>query len=233
MKKLYFCFLLFVLMNINSCEQGAFRPATVDLLQYQEDKQLHSLSSVCMWGWSRNGKVAYTVEKEQDGRDGYITAAIIFDFVDNVVLWEQEIDSIDITGNKETEAVDYDRFYENFKKICLENGIEFVQVEFKKLPIRHNNRTFNVAIEIIEEEENELRLLDRIDSYIVSVETQGKKKTVKEKNDVWAFHVLLCGYFISPYEDRVLIVTGERVLAFEDVDIDFYFIGCDLSYGFN
>jgi hypothetical protein len=233
MKKLYFCFLLFVLMNINSCEQGAFRPATVDLLQYQEDKQLHSLSSIRMWGWSKNGKVAYTVEKEQDGRGGYITAATIFNFVDNVVLWEQEIDSIDITGNKETEAVDYDRFYDNFKKICNENGIEFVQVEFKKLPIRHNNQTFNAAIEIIEEEETELRLLDKIDSYTVSVETQGKWKTIQEKNDVWAFHVLLCGYFISPYEDRALIVTGERVLAFEDVDIDFYFIGCDLSYGFN
>jgi hypothetical protein len=230
MKKLYFCFLLFVFMNINSCEQGASRPAAVDLLKYQEDKQLHSLSSVRMWGWSKNGKVAYTVEKEQEGRGGYITAATIFDSVDNVVSWEREIDSIDITGDKETEAADYDRFYQDFKKICIENGIKFVQVEFKKLPIRHNNRTFNAAIEIIEEEENELRLLDKIDRYTVSVETQGEWKAIKEKNDVWAFHVLLCGYFISPYEDRVLIVTGERVPAFEDVDINFYFIGCDLSY---
>jgi hypothetical protein len=183
-----------------------------------------------MWGWSKNGKAAYTVEKEQEGRGGYITEAIIFDSVDNVVLWEREIDSIDITGDKETEAADYDRFYQDFKKICVENGIKFVQVEFKELPIRHNNRTFNAAIEIIEEEENELRLLDKIDRYTVSIETQGKWKTLKEKNDVWAFHVLLCGYFISPYEDRALIVTGERVPAFEDVDIDFYFIGCDLSY---
>jgi hypothetical protein len=186
-----------------------------------------------MWGWSKNGKVAYTVEKEQDGRGGSITTAIIFDSVDNVVLWKQEMDSLDIRGNREATAADYNRFYRNFRKICTGNGIEFVRAEFKELPISHNNRTFNAAIEIIEEEENELRLLDRIDRYTVSVSTQGKRKTVKEKNDVWAFHVLLCGYFVSPYEDRVLLVTGERVPAFEDVDIDFDFIGCDLSYGFN
>jgi hypothetical protein len=186
-----------------------------------------------MWGWSKNGKAAYTVEKEQDGRGGSITTAIILDFIDNVVLWKREIDSIDVTGNKETEAADYNRFYRNFRRICSENGIEFVRAEFKELPIRHNNQTFNAAIEIIEEEETELRLLDKIDRYTVRVETQGKRKTVKEKTDVWAFDVLLCGYFVSPYEDKVLIVTGERVPAFEDVDIDFYFFGCDLSDGFN
>jgi hypothetical protein len=186
-----------------------------------------------MWGWSRNGKAAYTVEKEQDGRGGSITTAVLFDLVDNVVLWEQEIDSIDMTGNKETKPADYNRFYRNFRKVCIRNDIEFVQAEFKELPIRHNNQTFKVVIEIVEEEETELRLLDRIDSYTVSLENRGKRKTVEEKNDVWAFHVVPCGYFLSPYEDRALLVTGERVLGFEDVDINFYFIGCDLSYGFN
>jgi hypothetical protein len=81
-----------------------------------------------MWGWSRNGKAAYTVEKEDSGRGGYITEAVLLDVIDNVVLWKQEIDSIDITGTKETKAADYNRFYRDFRRICVKNGIEFAQV---------------------------------------------------------------------------------------------------------
>jgi hypothetical protein len=223
MKKPVFCFLL-MLMNMNLFAQDAFLPDMVNLLKYQEDRHLFSFSAISMWGWSRNGKVAYSVELTLDGRGGSVTTAIIFDFVEDVIIWKNSIDSFD-------ENASYDEFYQSYREICRRHGIEFIEAEFKELPIRHNNQIFNVIIEIVEEE-NESNWLDEIDRYTVSVETRGKKKIVQEKDDVWAFDVLPCGYFISPYENRALIVTGERIPAFEGADIHFYFIGCHLSYGF-
>jgi hypothetical protein len=45
-------------------------------------------------------------------------------------------------------------------------------------------------------------------------------------------NVVIYGYFISPFEDRVLIVAGEYVWGFEGYDVRKFLIGCHLSTGF-
>jgi hypothetical protein len=212
MKKQFTYLIMNIFLNINLFAQNI--PPYTDLLKYEEDEHLFSFSVVQMWGWSRNGKVAFSIKKGIDGRGGTITTAFIFNFVDDIILWEESIDSFD-------EDADYDGFYKEYNNVCIQNGIEFVQVEFEKLPMRHNNQTYNVIVEF-DDRDN-----DSIDCR-VSVETQGKRKMV-QRNSLGGWPL---GYFISPFENRALIAMGRGVRAFEGYDIEFYFIGCHLINGF-
>jgi hypothetical protein len=201
------------------------KPESINLLKYGYN-HLYSLSTFRIWGWSEDGKVAYSIERCIDGTIYILHTAVIFDFIDDVFVWKNMI-----TDDEDLSEDDYIDFYKEYEMVCIQNNIEPIQTDFKELPISHNNYVFNIIIDIIDEEET--RYFDDIESYRVIVETRGKKKIVKQKNDVWAFDVLPCGYFISPYENRALIVIAERVPGFEGADIEFYFIGCHLTYGFN
>jgi hypothetical protein len=44
--------------------------------------------------------------------------------------------------------------------------------------------------------------------------------------------VYACGYFASPYESRVAIVSAEERLAFEGTEIFYSLSGCNLKVGF-
>jgi thiol-disulfide isomerase/thioredoxin len=222
-----------IFFNINLFSQNITIPPFVDLLEYTNEHG-RSSSHFRLWGWSKNGKVAYSIDKSIEGRGGTITSAIIFNFIDDDIIWEQSIDSVEWENSTDLDKnIAYDKFCQEYQNICIRNNIEFVQIEYNNFPIRHNNQILNLIIEDIAKKKNLQRWGDEISSYKVIVETQGKKKVIQSKNHVRAFYVFPCGYFISPYENRALIVIGEMVPVSEGGDIDFYFIGCHLSYGFN
>jgi hypothetical protein len=198
-------------------------------------------SAINIWGWSRDGKVAYSNYVSFEGDVFYV---FIFDIINDKVLWQSALDLFNdphpyeegynwFTGNF------YLDFINNFKKVCSQNEIEFIQAEFKDIPIKHDNQTVNIILEKNKtplsslERENLLIIGGDYDSYKIIATYQGKQKIIKEKSlAVYADDVFICGYFMSPFENRALIVIGEFAHSWEGSDVTYSFAGCHLSNGF-
>jgi hypothetical protein len=201
-------------------------PPVVNLYQYQNEYS-PSGSGFRFWGWSKNGKVAYTY----DFGDGGVTTtyATIFNFVRDTETWSKtELLDYDDNGNVLPPSGD---FLQEFRNACMENGIEFVQAKYRKLPSVHNNKTYKVVLEIGKRELNagDPDLLV-VDNYRIFVHTDGKTKVVHEaKEEYPAYNIFPLGYFISPFENRALIVMGKHILGGH---VFTFFVGCYLDSGF-
>jgi hypothetical protein len=224
--------------SLNLFAQSVSEPSFIDFRQYSNITE-YSYSSVRIWGWSRDSKVAYSNNKDIEGRGGSIITVAIFDLINDTILWKNSLDTFSFWGEDYLEQynIAYDNFILDFINICGQNKIEFIQTEFLNMPIRHNTQTVNITIEKINRsnsDEYDLVYWGRIGSYKIIAENQGRRKTIHEKTfSRAAVDVFVCGYFISPFENRALVVVGELIRVFEGYGIDEYvLIGCHLSEGF-
>jgi hypothetical protein len=225
-------------------------PTVVDLFKYDE-KRVHFIGynnwfssryDCRIWGWSRDGKVAYSYTEFQDGAGWETKYFYILNYIDDKVLWKNSLEDYEGKqmiysegeGSIEGPVIDYDVLYREFMNICKINGIEFVQAEFKKLPIMHNNRIYNVIEEQNKRDDSDDYGYDTIESYKIVVETQGKSKVINEDTFSYptVFDIFSLGYFISPFEDRALIVIGRHIRHWEGTNNDYILLGCHLDSGF-
>lgn len=238
MKKLLFI-MAFTFFNFILFSEPSQEIPAIDFNQYLNFKPMYTWSNIRIWGWSRDSKIAYSNDKYIDGRGGVITTVAIFDLINDVIIWEKMLDSFNYE-EEENEIIysdAYNNFIIDFRKTCEQNRIEFMQTKFLNLPIRFNKQTVNIIIESNKKsdvrEEWESDFYGDIGNYKTIAENQGIKKIIHEKTfSTAAVDVVVCGYFISPFEDRALIVIGEYVRVFEGWDIEYVFIGCHLSVGF-
>ena len=213
-------------------------PRSVDYFKYL-DFERRTYSDIRIWGWSRDGKVAYSDFLSHEG-DRF--TVFIFDMINDKTVWQKTFDLLAYyfsDDHDENFDIYNSDFTVDFKKVCVQNGIEFIQTEFAELPVRHNNQTVNIILEKNETSlsHNELEDLGqyggRIDSYRIIAENGGRRKTVCEKDFlIYANDVFVCGYFLSPFEDRALIVIGEFAHGWEESVVTYSLIGCHLSIGF-
>jgi hypothetical protein len=239
MKK-YFFAAIFIFFNFTIYSQTVPDPPVIDFFQYSDFEPMYKWSNIRIWGWSKDGKAAYSNNKFIDGRGGVITTVIILNLKTDAVLYRNSLDSIDFEDFDDYEERynnAYRNFIANYRNICTQNGIEFIQTDFKNLPIKHNARTVNIIIEKIEKtgtrEEWEIERYGKIGSYKVIAKNQRRQKIIHENTfRNAAFDVIVCGYFISPFEDRALVIVGEYVGVFEGKDVEYVLIGCHLSDGF-
>jgi hypothetical protein len=192
-------------------------------------------SDIRIWGWSTDGKIAYSNQREHEGS---VITVFIFDIINDKIVWQNSLYLSDIYFSNDYFVI-YTNFIINYKNICDQYGIIFIQTEFKGLPIKHNNQIINI---IVGKKETSLSLVEledllqyggRIESYRVIAENQGKQKFIHERVfDIYANDVFVCGYFISPFEDRALIVIGEYAHVWEESAVVFSLIGCHLKVGF-
>jgi hypothetical protein len=212
------------------------------------DFERTTYSDIRIWGWSRDGKVAYS---NYISFEGDVFFVFILDMVNDKVLWRNTLDFFDDPHPYEENYHWFDGdfyldFINSFKNKCVQNGIEFIQTEFKELPIRHNNQTVNIILEKNEtslshsEMDNLLIIGGKFEGYKIIAENQGKQKIILEKDfnihksnyTIYADDIFVCGYFISPFENRALIVIGEFAHSWEGSDVTYSFAGCHLSVGF-
>jgi hypothetical protein len=238
MKYSFFLF-LFIFSGLNLfAQQAVSEPPFIDFKQYSNITE-YSNSHKRIWGWSRDSKVAYSDDKETEGRGGSIITVVIFDLVNDTILWENSLDTYSFWGEHllEQYKIAYNNFILDFINICGLNGIEFIQTEYFDLPIRHNAQTVNITVEKTNRQgmdKDDLIYFGRIGSYKILAENRRKQKTIYEKTFCMAaVDIFVCGYFVSPFENRALVVVGELKRVFEGYAIDEYiFIGCHLSDGF-
>jgi hypothetical protein len=139
---------------------------------------------------------------------------------------------LDENNKKNEMIINYNAFFLEFSNACKANGIELVQAEYRRLPIVHNNRTYEVVLEI---GKRELNAWDPdflvVDNYRIFADTDGKRKIVDEAEDEYpAYNIFALGYFISPFENRALLVMGKHILGGY---VWTSFVGCDLDRGFD
>jgi hypothetical protein len=212
-------------------------PPVIKLYQYSEEKYDTYEKNFRIWGWSKNGRVAYTYDVFESGTKE--TYALIFDFVQDKKIWSKGSEWGDWNGTGDDEGLPRDEgFYQAFRNACIENGIEFVQAKYRKLPIVHNNKTYNVVVDMDKRELNPLLGDPDIggtdllvaDSYRIMVDTDGKRKVVHNaKTEYPYYNIFPLGYFLSPFENRALLVMGKHEVGGYNPTS---FVGCDLDRGF-
>ncbi|MDR0503861.1 MAG: hypothetical protein LBH16_11135 [Treponema sp.] len=221
-------------------------PPPIDYFKHINFKPMYKHSDLRLWGWSKNSKVAYTINKSLDPMDGNIFTAVIFNTIDDVVVWQDSLNSNDYKENEYNAA--FNNFIKSFMSRAGQNGIEFTleaspqgQADFKGLPIRHNNQVVNITVETGRKTGDWHEVYGNIGSYkiIAEIATEfpaqrdGRRKTIHEKTlDRPVMDIVTCGYFINPFDNRALIVAGEYERAFEGYDVKYVLIGCHLSAGF-
>ena len=212
-------------------------PPIVNLFQYNEnaDYRFPSHEEYRIWGWSKDGKVAYSYIMN----DGGLTMkhVIIFNLVDNSFIYNNQVSdwltdeayNHDNDGNAiddDGQIIDFNAIYKEFHNICIENGIEFVQTEYKRLPVVHNNKTFNIIEDVLRKDVDGLDVVDR---YQIVVETEGEIKIIQTAQEGYTYNIFSLGYFISPFENRALLVMGSHIVGGYLYN---FFVGFDLDSGF-
>jgi hypothetical protein len=68
------------------------------MFQYAEktpQSALYGFPDARIWGWSNNGKVAYSIERQIDGKGGQKIDFFIFDLIPDSIVFELLMDSFD------------------------------------------------------------------------------------------------------------------------------------------
>lgn len=198
---------------------------------------------VRFYGWSRDSKIAYSIENEIPGRGGVLIRYFIQDLITDQILWQLDDDSNDwnetaFSKSKSTEG-EYS-FTLQGKKLAdalKDHKIETGNYELKKLPIRiikSATDRYEVEIEtdILETGEKLYDMLKLIDYRIFAHKSNNRSKVILEKTGVVVENVYACGYYLSPYEERAVVVIGEESYVFEGNGINYEMVGCSLTAGF-
>jgi hypothetical protein len=223
-------FIFFAFLNSNLFPQTPSYPPAIDLFEYNDIsfKELIDISDIRIWGWSRDGKVAYSNDYYTDGYGGYTFMVAIFDLVEDTTVWENSAHYFE----EFDEA--YNSLMDSFVDMCEQNAVEFTQSDFMELPIKYNNQEVKIIVEETEfEEDDYMHDPGSISGYKIIAENNGKQKIIKEDAELHTLNIVFeCGYFISPFENRALIIIGVNVRAFEGYELRYILVGCHLSDGF-
>lgn len=201
---------------------------------------LYGFPTVRLWGWSEDGKAALSVTSEVNGRGGTVVYYVVQDMVSDEILWTLEDD----TFNWENEGADVEGFepdriaalsYERHRTAVDEALKRYaIQAEtnpFLPFPMEWNEWTYTPKVSVVKEKEPQF--YDDIASYTVSLaRSNGKTKKIAFVDDTESRNVHVCGYSLSPFEDRIIVVVAEEQFVFEGTELFYSFVGCDLKKGF-
>lgn len=217
--------------------QGAALPEPMDLFQFSSaPSRAYGFPVFRLWGWSKDGKIAYSMERAIEGRGGAQIEYIVQDMVSDEVLWNYPDDSDSWDSYDESVDGSYAEYSYKHAADDLEAALEGYEIirstpEYRNFPIKASGRSYSVSVKV--EKERKPSLEDAIASYSVQIaRDDGKSKTVTKSSEVKAVAVYVCGFFASPYQARVAIITAEERFVFEGTEIFYAISGCNLKVGF-
>ena len=237
-------FLIGVMMFIaNYLNASNFKiPSKIDLFQYAISNAvttgnaistLYGFPDFRIWGWSRDGKVAYSIERLIDGRGGRVIDFVVFDMITDKIIFELKMDSFDYGD------ADFKSLYKLSKNKIInamkKNKIVEKRTNFSAFPIKKNGKTYkcfrNMTINTENKEEDIMEFYGKKIKYDIII-TLGEKSKIIKTEDVIVLDVYVCGYFLSPFENRALVVIAEEKFVFEGTELFYNFSGCNLNTGF-
>ena len=211
-------------------------PKPVDLFQHSVSSgAIYEFPIARIWGWSAAGKVAYSIEREVEGRGGKIINFTVFDTVSDDVVVSFGIDTFDIGDDNLTSEYLYSLLRDRITNAIRANSIVGGGTDFRPFPIRRNNMEYSCSItNIVHSADNYGFFNDNVSKYTVVVTANGKSKVVNTfESDALTRKIYICGYILSPFENRALIVLAEENFVFEGTELFYIFGGCHLGTGFN
>jgi hypothetical protein len=225
------------LLNVHflSAQDLSF-PPKVNFFQYSlsvSGRPLYGFPNARIWGWSNNGKVAYSIETEVEGRGGQKIDFVVLDLISDDIEYELKMDSFD--HNDVTDEALYNLFRTDISNALKKYNISGQRTEFLRFPIRKNDMVYDSRIINVEQKKNDYAFDTVVSKYAVSVTANGESKTIGTfipVNTITA-HVYVCGYVLSPFENRALVVAAEEHWGFEGTELTYRFSGCHLGVGFN
>ena len=197
-------------------------PSPTNLFQHSVSSgAIYEFPTVRIWGWSAEGKIAYSIEREMAGVGGKIIEFNVFDAVEDDVVSNFNIDSYDIDRVSITNAL-------------RANNIVEGEIGFQPFPIRRNNMEYLCSLTNVAYSPDSYGFFnDNISKYSVVVTANGKSKTVNTfSGGNLTRKVYICGYILSPFENRALLVLAEERFVFEGTELFYVFCGCHLGVGF-
>ena len=185
-------------------------------------------------GWSKNGLFAYIIEPADEGSGLYWFEIVIFDIVNNKVVWswkpaESEIGNITQTWKEN---------YELFRKNLSESEI----IQLKAFVLKSGKTSYKGNdYEVILDSKNEadpdfgFDVIKEVQIHFVSPEL-GEKKIYNQKNEDYSLILgaYIPGYLLSPFDDRVVVIYQKERVGYEGPPnvVFFDLIGTDLIRGF-
>jgi len=235
MRKFKLLYLFFFCLRLLPAQELSF-PPKINFFQHSRSASggmLYEIPNARVWGWSNNGKVAYSIERQVDGRGGQKIDFIILDLITDDTVFELNMDSFDC-NDAEDEAL-YNLFRANISNALRTNGIVQESPPFSAFPLARNNMTYNSQIINIERKNYDFGFETIILKYTVLVTADSKSKIIGNfapVNTVTGY-VYVCGYILSPFENRALVVIAEEHWGNEGTELTYRFSGCNLGVGFN
>jgi len=215
---------------VNTETKSDFPQKVINLLQYTDSEQKDYVTRYLrIWGWSGNGKLAYSFEGYINSESSYQIDFIIFDFNINEVIFslsgEPTYDNDYLEGEElfnllEDQIIDAFRTHEIIRQ----------ETEFLAFPITRNNIVYDVQIIDIEYGEDEHWMLgETMLKYTVLATVNNERKVIGNFTPYrWLFDVHVCGYFLSPFENRALLIIAEDLGQYQHGGMIYRFISFDL-----
>jgi hypothetical protein len=230
MKKLL---LLLLCVPLISLSQNFTEPKKIDLIQIEIDEYGHgtNLPIFAPIGWSKDGLFAYQMTY-CNGGCGCCTDYISVESAKT----DKRIDKINLPSEiNEWVGPSWHEGQREIDRVLLKYNIlntgfgDFYRLNFiGDFEIIFKNDIFECdepddGWEYSEQNENHYILL-------LGNDNLGFKKVARGIEDCGSFGLSFEGYFISPFEDRILIVLSSYSLGFEaEEDYDLHFYGCSLD----
>ncbi len=240
----YLWIIFFAILGVSAQIQAAdsasmFKPVEA-MLQNNED--------MCSLGWSKAGSCAFIVKVDGGGRGGYALKLWLLDTVEDLVLFSDEAWSDELSLESEgpgqvSRALAISDLGKTYASACQAAKIEFGSgnPQIRLFPLRALSTTFT-AVLVPEKSKEPLTDMQKdevaygaqkLDIQVI-VRREGKgSKLISTVKSVMASSFDVTGFFLSPFESRILVLYRTVTPGFEgDPNIVFRFAGCHLDRGF-
>jgi hypothetical protein len=191
---------------------------------------LYEYPEFCVVGWSKDGKVAIASCVAVEGRGGETATFYVQDLVSDEILWTESFDSEDAASTEGFFNYCIKTYAAKIDSVLEKYDIQLLNSKFLALPVESNGAKIEFAA--IQKRTNDEEEFIPEMNYSIKATKNGASKTVVDKKSVQAYEIYLCGYMMSPMEDRAMLIYAERVMAFEGAGLRYHIAGCDLNKGF-
>lgn len=205
-----------------------------DELKYSNQADDFLVNSLYPIGWSKDGKFAYIVEPADEGSGFYLFELIVFDLVNNTVVWSWKPKESEEGDLETTWKENYGLFKESLNKFEIVGEKNY---ELKNGKTSYKGNEYQIVLETKTETEPDFGfdVVKEMKILIKSPEI-GTKEIFnhKEKDYSMVVGAYIPGYLLSPFDGRIVVICQMERWGYEGPPnvVFFELIGSDLLRGF-
>jgi hypothetical protein len=198
-------------------------------------EQIAGVSQFRPFGWSADGTFAWLESRDIDGRGGTVYTYIVYDAVEDAVVFTHSDDSFDWgTDVEATEEESWKRSGDEVSAALTKYAIvQSRGITMEAFPLQRAGDSYTASLKVRNDPSAEEGDDQIVQSYSVILSSRSRgSKVVTTADQVKASKVWIEGYILSPLEPRILMVVSVRNRAFEGYETSHFFYGAHLGLGF-